>query len=277
MCLIASLIGLRAADSGKELLDAASQGRTPWVEELVAKGAPIEAKDKNGRTALMLAALHGHAATVQLLLTKGADGAARDRTGATAWVLAMFAPGSNSAASEEVLKLLPRPPRPKTAVEAVWNSSTLYNSCIMRLEQLTRLVSGLQLDLLALTAFSRYATTSGRDLIEIADANARGVAVPGAVAFAGSDAVLILTVRPGAACVPQQSADQLSLTIEVQLLRARDRAVLLRKTIGGGALKSLQGRIVTGEAQYFPVYEEWIKPYAEQAYWAAVEAWFRAE
>jgi hypothetical protein len=35
--------------------------------------------------------------------------------------------------------------------------------------------------------------------------------------------------------------------------------------------------MVTGEAQYPPVYEEWVKPYGEQAWRAAVEAWFRSE
>jgi hypothetical protein len=225
----------------------------------------------------MLAAQHGHVATVRLLLEKGADDASRDRTGATAWVLAMFAPSGNRNGNDEVLKLLPQPPRPKIAVEAVLTTNNLYNSCIMRLDQLTRLVGGLRLDLLALAAFRRQAAASGKDLIEITGANGRGVAGPDDEAFADSDAVAILTVRPGAACIPQQSADQLSLTLDVQLLRGKDRAVLLRKTIGGGGLKSLHDRMVTGEAQYPPVYEEWVKPYGEQAWRAAVEAWFRSE
>jgi hypothetical protein len=259
------------------LLDAASQGRTASVEELIAKGAPLETKDKDGRTPLMLASQHGHAVTVQLLLERGADAAARDRTGATAWVLTMFAPTGNRGGNEEVLKLLPRPPRPKVAIEAVWNTNNLYNSCIMRLDELTRFVSGLGPDLLALEAFRRFANGSGRDLMEITAANGRGVAGPDGGAFANSDAVLILTVRPGANCVPQQSADQVSLTLDVEILRARDRAVLLRKTFGGFGLKSLHARIVTAQAQYFPVYEEALKPYCEQAYWPAAEAWYRGQ
>ncbi len=265
---------LPAADAGKALLDAASQGRTSSVQELVGKGAPLETRDKDGRTPLLLAAQHGHAATVQLLLEKGADAAATDRSGATAWVLAMFAPGGSRGGNEEVLKLLPRPPRPRVAIEAVWTTNNLFNSCIMRLDELTRFVSGLEPDLLALAAFRRYANVSGKDLIEITGSNGRGVAAPGDEAFADSDAVLILNVRPSANCVPQQSADQLSLALDMQLLRSRDRAALLRKTIGGGSLRS---RIVTGQAQYPPVYQEWIKPYAEQAYWPAVEAWFRGQ
>src|ERR1019366_737927 len=174
-CLMAPF-ALPAADSGKELLDAASQGHTTSVQDLVAKGAPLEVKDKNGRTPLMLAAQHGHVATVRLLLEKGADDASRDRTGATAWVLAMFAPSGNRNGNDEVLKLLPQPPRPKIAVEAVLTTNNLYNSCIMRLDQLTRLVGGLRLDLLALAAFRRQAAASGKDLIEITGANGRGVA-----------------------------------------------------------------------------------------------------
>ena len=253
-CFAAWLIlpgALPAADSGKELLDAASQGRTTIVGELLGKGAPLESKDKNGRTPLMLAAQHGHVATVRLLLEKGADAAARDQTGASAWVLATFSPAGVRSGVDEVLKLLPQPPRPKLAVEAVWSTTNLYNSCIMRLEQLTRLVSDLQPDLLALTAFRRYIASSGKDLVELSGANARGVAAPEDEAFANADAVLILTVRPGAACVPQQSADGLSLTLEGQLLRAKDRAALWRKTIGGGGLKALHARMVTGLAQYF--------------------------
>lgn len=270
-------MALPAADTNKDLLDAATQGRTASVQDLVAKGAPLETKDKNGRTPLMLAAQHGHAATVQVLLEKGADPAARDQAGATAWVLATFAPAGNRGGNDEVLKLLPQPARPKVAVEAVWSANNLYSSCIMRLDQLARLVTGLQPDLLALTAFSKYAVAPGRNLIEIAGANARGANGPDAQAYTDSDAVLILTVRPGVACMAQESADQLSLSLDVQMVRSRDRAVLLHKAVGGTGLKGMQARTVTGEAQYFPVYREWIKPYSEQAWREAVEAWFRAE
>jgi hypothetical protein len=249
-CLAAQSV-LTAADAGKELLDAAAQGHTARVQDLVAKGASLETRDKNGRTPLMLAAQHGHAA--------------------------MFAPAGNRSGNAEVLQSLPQPPRPRIAVEALWTTSNIYNSCVMRLDELTRFLSSLQPDLLALRAFRRYAADSGKDLVEITGANARGVEGPDNQAFVDNDAVIVLTVRPGVACLPQQSADQVSLTLEVQLLRARDRAVLLRKSIGGGALKSLSARIVTGQAQYLPVYLEWIQPYAEQAWRAAVEAWFRAE
>jgi hypothetical protein len=265
-----------AADAGKDLLAAASQGRADTVTTLLGKGAPIETTDKSGRTALMLAAQHGHAAAVRVLLAKGANAAARDAHGATAWVLATFSPAGPSGGIDEVLTILPRPSRPRLAVEAGWSEANLYSSCSMRPGQLTEHVNQLQPDVLALTAFRRFAGVSGKQLVEIAGANGRGVAaVPNDQAFADTDAVLVLVVRPGAACQPQQTGDNLTLTIDVQLLRAKDRAVLLRKSFGGG-LKGLHAQVVTGQAQYFPVYEEWIKQHAEQIYWAAVEAWFRA-
>jgi hypothetical protein len=282
VCLTAWLIlphGLRAADSGQELLDAAAQGRTAKVQALVDQGVSLAAKDKNGRTALMLAAQHGHAPTVRFLLEKGADATVRDQHGATAWVLTMFSPSGARGAIDEVLKILPPPPRPRLVVEAGWSTANLYSSCTMRLDRLTQQVSELQPDLLALTAFRRFAATSGKELVEIVSADARGVmAVPTEEAFAGTerDAVLVLEVRPAAACQPQQSVDNLGLTIEMQLVRAKDRALLLRKTFGGG-VKGLHTRTVTNQAQYFPVYQEWVKAHVEQIYWAAVEAWFRQE
>jgi Ankyrin repeats (3 copies) len=267
---------LPAADTGKDLLDAAAQGRTASVQDLLGKGAPLESKDKNGRTALMLAAQRGHAAIVRLLLENGANAAARDQNGATAWVLAMFATAGARGASEEVLKLLPQPPRPKLAVEAGWSTANLYSSCTMRLDQLTMHMNRLQPDLLALAEFRNFFETSGRSLVEIAGASGRGVApVPDDEAFAGADAVLVLVVRPAASCVPQRSSDNLSLAIEIQLLRANDRAVLLRKTLGGG-LTGLHARTVANQTQYLPVYEELVKSHIEQIYWAVVEAWYRA-
>jgi hypothetical protein len=268
--------GAMAQDAGKDLLDAAAQGQTSKVEALAAKGAGLDSADKNGRTALMLAAQHGHAATVRFLLEKGANAAARDQHGATAWVLAMFAPAGARGGVAEVLKILAAPPRPKLAMEAGWSAASLYSSCTMRLDQLTRYVSELQPDLLALTAMRRYFAASGKELVEIAGANGRGVAAaPDEEAFADADAVLSLEVRPAAACVAQQSTDSLSLAIDMQLVRAKDRKVLVHKTFGGG-LKGLHTRAVTSQAQYFPVYEEWVKAHAEAIYWAAVEAWFRA-
>ncbi|HUB78280.1 MAG TPA: ankyrin repeat domain-containing protein [Bryobacteraceae bacterium] len=275
-CLWLGLAAVPGADSARELLEAAAQGRTAKVQELVGTGAALESRDKDERTPLMLAAQHGYADTVRYLLEKGADAAARDRGGATAWVLAMFAPAAHRD-SEDVLKLLPPPPRPKLAIEANWSAANLYNSCVMQLEELAKLIQSFQPDLLAVRAIGKYVAASGRSVVEDGGVNARGTERAGDGVFANADAVLILTVKPGAACVAQESADLLNLSLDVQLVRSRDRAVLLHKQIGAGGLKRLQGHMVTGGAQYLPVYQEWIAPYSEQAWREAVEAWFRAE
>ncbi|MBI5570107.1 MAG: ankyrin repeat domain-containing protein [Desulfomonile tiedjei] len=60
-------------------LKAAAMGdRTDVVKFLLDKGFPVDAKSKQGQTALMVAAAAGHAEVVQLLLDRGADVNAQD-------------------------------------------------------------------------------------------------------------------------------------------------------------------------------------------------------
>ena len=54
------------------------------MESLIHQGAPIDARDNAGRTALMLAAVHGQTTTVQKLLALGANPALVDREGLNA-------------------------------------------------------------------------------------------------------------------------------------------------------------------------------------------------
>src|SRR5262245_63078628 len=70
------------------LIKAVSKGDTATVRALLAKGADVQARDANGRTALMYAAENGDPTTVQALLTNGADVNARDSQGWTALVYA---------------------------------------------------------------------------------------------------------------------------------------------------------------------------------------------
>ena len=58
------------------------------VALLLDSGAPIDATDNRGRTALMIAAERGHAAVVGALLARGADPAMRDKAGLRAADLA---------------------------------------------------------------------------------------------------------------------------------------------------------------------------------------------
>ncbi|KAL6887036.1 hypothetical protein GGI43DRAFT_264528 [Trichoderma evansii] len=66
-----------------ELIAASYYGHHAIVKLLVEKGANIEAKDSDGRTALLWAAEKGHQATVKLLVEKGADIEAKDSDGLT--------------------------------------------------------------------------------------------------------------------------------------------------------------------------------------------------
>lgn len=54
------------------------------VKLLLTKGADVNAKDKLGQTALMLAASSGQGDSVTVLLDKGADAMAKDLNGRTA-------------------------------------------------------------------------------------------------------------------------------------------------------------------------------------------------
>ncbi|MBC7919272.1 MAG: ankyrin repeat domain-containing protein [Rhodoferax sp.] len=67
-----------------ELLQAAQQGNVQWVVALLNEGASLQARDAQGRTALIWAAIGGHSTLVKRLLELGADRAAADRDGLTA-------------------------------------------------------------------------------------------------------------------------------------------------------------------------------------------------
>ncbi len=67
-----------------QLLLAAEDGDTAAVQQLLDKGANIEATDKLGRTALIKAAIVGKTEVIKLLLDKGANIEAKDQDGTTA-------------------------------------------------------------------------------------------------------------------------------------------------------------------------------------------------
>ena len=77
------------ADINSDLIQAARIGATAKVKPLLKQGADVNAKDKDGRTALMKAASSGHRETVKVLIDAGADVNAKDKYGNTALVLAI--------------------------------------------------------------------------------------------------------------------------------------------------------------------------------------------
>ena len=70
----------------------AAQCRNPAMAELVQKGAEINAADRDGTTALMIACLKAEEAYVKFLLDHGADVRARDKAGRSVLLTAVDAP-----------------------------------------------------------------------------------------------------------------------------------------------------------------------------------------
>ncbi len=69
--------------AGTSLMASAYVGAVELVQDLVARGADLEARDESGYTALMYAANAAEDEVVRLLVDAGADVDARDRQGAT--------------------------------------------------------------------------------------------------------------------------------------------------------------------------------------------------
>jgi uncharacterized protein len=261
--LVLSVWPVLAADLAPQLLQAAADGKNVEVETLLGKGAPVEAHDKRERTPLMLAAQHGHADTVKLLLSKGARADARDKAGYTAYGLAVLDPagrGDHKAA----LQALPRPARPRVALDAVVASGGLISSCFQQPGELKQEVTNLALDSATAKEIVEYARASGKGLVEIAQ-----VEKP-----TDSDAQVTVEIQPGAAC-QAQTGDDLNLNIDVRVYRAKDHQLLQEKHFAGG-FKGLRKQSVSNVSQYGPVYLAWIKPQAGPMYWFIVEALFRS-
>lgn len=264
---------LPAADLSADLLAAAAKGDIPRIQSLVSQGAGIESADKNGRTPLMLAAQHGHADAVKALIAAGAMVNARDRSGLNAYAIALLEPAGRGD-HDEALSVLPKPPRFRLAAVAGWAASGLISSCFEPRNALVQRVGLLRPDESLLRELQAFIRSAGRGLAEMVSVDARNVQPLTAPAEspAGADAALLLEFEPGSACTG--TADALTFDIDVQVLRAKDGAVLAHKPIGGG-FKNIRATPINNTAQYKPVFEAWLKQQAGPVYWAAVEALLR--
>ncbi len=254
-----------AAVPPEDWLAAAKKGDTGRVQALLKAGAELEAKDPDGRTALMLAAQYGRADTVRLLLAQGAHADARDKRGWNAYMLALLSPsgGIIHTVHDNVLKLLPQP-HLRLAVEARWApGASFFSSCFMRPDDLARHMDGVRPEALVLEAFRDYAFRSGRGLLEL-------VQTP-----AGADGVLSLLVEPGVTCV--QQFDRLSMVIHVRVLRLPDESPLLERAYGGGMKTGMRGEPAANPAQYPALYQAWAKSQAGPIYWSVIEALMRSQ
>ena len=66
-----ALLILTRCATNRDVIREAARGHTATVHTLLAHGADGNTRDRDGKTALMLAAFEGHTVTVQVLLANG--------------------------------------------------------------------------------------------------------------------------------------------------------------------------------------------------------------
>ena len=272
--LCALALAAPAADPAEELLAAAQYGDTARVRKLLEAGANLEAKDKDGRTPLILAAGSGRAETVRALLEKGDNPSARDNAGRTAFDWAMFS-SIRAKARSAILAALPKPPRFRLYLDAVWLADNLTSSCFLSRDELITLTNNHHPDALVAGALVEYARTSGKDLVDVVRTDTRslsGGAKSPPPPAAEADGAVRLEVRPGASCVRQY--DNLFLAIDVYVNTPTSPGPVLVKTFGGG-LTGLHAQPVNNAGQYRPFFEKWARTHAESIYWEVVKALLR--
>lgn len=82
------------------LINAVRAGNAKQVKKLIKSGADVNAKDDEGKTALMWASMYGHNDMIKFLIKNGADVNAKDNNGNTAL---MFA---SKYGHDDIVKLL---------------------------------------------------------------------------------------------------------------------------------------------------------------------------
>lgn len=94
-------VNAKDKDGYTALLIAAEKGDLEMAKLLVEKGADVNAKDKDGYTALMYVAYAGNLEIAKILIKNGADVNVKDKDG---WTALMFARLSKKADITELLK-----------------------------------------------------------------------------------------------------------------------------------------------------------------------------
>jgi ankyrin repeat protein len=82
------LMTIAPAPAASDLIAAAAAGRAEAVNALIAQGADLEARDGQGRTALLVAVAGNHIEAAKALLAAGADLNAQAQNRDTPWLLA---------------------------------------------------------------------------------------------------------------------------------------------------------------------------------------------
>lgn len=135
------LMSAAANATGPALIEAATAGRADEVARLVSAGAPLEAQDAQGRSALLLAVAGNHVAAARALLDAGASPNTQAANRDTPWLLA----GALGRA-EIIAAMLPR--KPDLSIRNRYGGNALIPACERAHVEAVKLLltSGIDLD-----------------------------------------------------------------------------------------------------------------------------------
>lgn len=130
-----------ALATGAALIEAAAAGRLVEVASLLHAGAPLEARDAQGRSALLRAVAGDHVAVAKILLEAGASPNTQAANRDTPWLLA----GALGRA-EIIAAMLPR--RPDLSIRNRYGGNALIPACERAHVEAVKLLltSGIDLD-----------------------------------------------------------------------------------------------------------------------------------
>ena len=120
--VVAAQFAVAQTDTSAQLRAAAARGDASAVVRLATTGAPLDAKDNDGQTALLLAVAGGHKAAAEALIEAGASINAQARNLDTPWLLA----GARGHA--EILQLM-LPKGPDYALRNRFGGNALIPAC----------------------------------------------------------------------------------------------------------------------------------------------------